>query len=100
MRSQMISEIDSVQPEYLVWVGFRLSWLIKHPSDLEIFDWFNRYADQYYELVGAVNRSATGETSYLWDAAARNHNSYTEGCLLVFKRKPASEIGPVGTSQP
>ena len=94
MQDEMIREIESNKPEYLVWVGYKLSWLVQPSSNLQIFDWFQKYAGEFYEKAGIVDTRATGKTIYLWDDDARNYHGSVEQYLVVYKRKAAVEAVP------
>ena len=52
MQREMIGEIESHQPEYLVWVGSANSWAVRSTSGREIFEWFNQYSREFYEITG------------------------------------------------
>ncbi len=56
MQHEMISEIESVKPEYFVCVNIPTSWLITSSSPTKLLDWYGygRYSRQYYEIVGLV----------------------------------------------
>jgi len=51
MQQEMIGEIESNKPEFLVWVAFDNSWLIHPPFDPAIFRWFDEYAGKFYERL-------------------------------------------------
>ena len=91
MQDEMIREIESSKPEYLVWVAYKLSWMVNSASDMEIFNWCQKYADEFYEKVGIVDTRATGETIHLWDDDARNYHGSSQQYIVIYKRK--SETG-------
>ena len=41
MQRQMISEIESIRPAFLVLVMYKTSWLIRQASDVTILHWFD-----------------------------------------------------------
>lgn len=90
MQKEMISEIESNQPEYIIWAGFDNSWLARPSSERAIFDWFNAYAGEFYERVGIADTDAGGKTVYLWDDEAKNYRGTLEQHLDVYKRRPAA----------
>jgi hypothetical protein len=94
MQHEMINEIETNKPEYLVWIGYKLSWMASSSSDLQIFDWFQKYAGEFYEKVGIVDTRATGKTTYLWGDDARNYHGSVEQYLVVYKRKAGAETAP------
>ncbi len=57
MQDDMIREIESARPEYLVYVTAPLSWLQERESDPHIFTWAKRYLDQGYQLISLPETS-------------------------------------------
>jgi hypothetical protein len=94
MQGEMMREIESNKPEYLVWVAYKLSWMVNSASDMEIFNWCQKYAGEFYDKVGIVDTQANGETIYLWDDDARNYQGSSQQYIVVYKRKPVVETVP------
>ncbi|HZL12537.1 MAG TPA: glycosyltransferase family 39 protein [Verrucomicrobiae bacterium] len=97
MQRDMISEIESNKPEYIVLVGCGNSWVIRPSSDLAIFDWFKKYSKEFYEITGIIEMPSTGEAIYLWDNDVKNHQEIaqlSEHYLIVYKRKSATKTVP------
>ena len=90
MQQEMIHEIEAGQPEYLVWVGYKKSWLIQPSSDLAIFHWFDQYAGDFYERVGVIHVRSTGEIEDIWNVAAKKHYDFPD-YIAVYKRKSLPE---------
>lgn len=55
MQKEMIREIESAQPKYIVFVNEKLSWLIEPNSDRYIFLWSEKYLTDHYLLSGVMN---------------------------------------------
>ncbi len=51
MQDQMIREIETARPEYVVYVASPLSWLRERESDPHIFTWAKRYLDEEYQRI-------------------------------------------------
>jgi 4-amino-4-deoxy-L-arabinose transferase-like glycosyltransferase len=94
MQHEMIQEIETSRPEYLVYVSHGFSWLFQKHSDHTILDWFKHYSGRDYEPVGFVHQNSAGEVECFWGDAAKSHRSSGEEYIAVFQRKPASEITP------
>ena len=91
MQRQMISEIETNRPEYIVHFPQMLSWLTKSTSDRTIFTWLTNYSAQYYEPVGVVGPNARGQTEYLWDDALKARpRAIQPGDIVIYKRRPQS----------
>ncbi|MGB7746301.1 MAG: glycosyltransferase family 39 protein [Verrucomicrobiia bacterium] len=89
MQHEMMREIESNKPEYLVYVSHEFSWIFNPNSDRTIFRWFERYAGQFYEQAGVVDDGPDGKSEYLWGDAARNHHSFKGQYIIVYKLKPS-----------
>jgi 4-amino-4-deoxy-L-arabinose transferase-like glycosyltransferase len=87
MQHEMIREIETVRPEYLVYVSYGFSWIFHPDSNRTIIRWFDDYAGRFYEQVGVVQMNSIGETEYLWDGAAKNQKPAGQ-YITVYKRKP------------
>jgi hypothetical protein len=90
MQHQMMQEIENVRPEYLVWVGYKKSWLIRPSSDLTIFQWFDQYAGDFYERVGVIHLRSDGKIEGIWNDVAKKHYDFSD-YIAVYKRKSSPE---------
>ncbi len=88
MQEQMIGEIESAHPAYLVWVECRTSWLVSADSGQLMFRWFDSYVSAHYEKTGIVEIFSPTRTEFRWDDAARDHPPATANYLTVYKLKP------------
>jgi hypothetical protein len=94
MQREMIQEIESNKPEYMVFVVCRFSWLLKDASNMTILQWFDKYSKDFYEVVGIVQIVPAGEATYLWNDAAKNYHGPLDQCLVIYKRKSILETIP------
>jgi hypothetical protein len=87
MQKEMAREIEASQPEYLVFVKSRLSWLPHRDSNTFIFEWFQSYVENY-ERVGVADQTRP-ETQYIWGAEAEKYLPKSDTAVEIFKRKPS-----------
>ncbi len=85
MQHEMIQEIETNRPEYLVFVNNALSWIRYPHSNLLIYDWATQYADHFYQQIGVV-RSVHGRIVAVWGPAAEKAD-ITNQCLVVYQRR-------------
>jgi hypothetical protein len=64
MQREMMREIEAARPKYLVFVVVPQSWLRQPNSEVEIFDWFDRYTAADFRLDGVVNIVSRDRTDY------------------------------------
>jgi hypothetical protein len=85
MQQEMIREIESARPKFLVLVVMNRSWLVWPDSDLSIFKWAATYCDVNYDEVALINISDNGTDYYL--SGHPSNVTRTPDHILVYQRK-------------
>jgi hypothetical protein len=85
MQEEMIHEIETARPRFLVLVVMNRSWLAGRESDQTIYRWADVYCDANYEEVGLVNISEQG-TDYYWGGRPADITP-TVDHILIYRRK-------------
>jgi hypothetical protein len=86
MQKEMIKEIETAKPKFIVSCVVHYSWLRNPGSPSLIFDWFTKYAQENYTVVGITDMLPTGSI-YKWDAEAYTYSPTSDNFVLIFKRK-------------
>ena len=95
MQKEMIREIEKANPDYVVFVHIKYSWLQYADSNPLIFDWFGKYQRERLQLAGFVGIASDGPTEYRWfDGPETNVQTTVESWLAIFKRRADGEQGP------
>lgn len=87
MQQEMIDEIESVWPAYLVLVRSGTSWLARPDSERKILEWADRYMRDCYAPVGIADMVAPDRTVYAFDAEVARYRPVSESGLYVFRRR-------------
>ena len=87
MQKEMIKEIETNSPLFLVFVGIKTSWLMKRDSKTLIFDWFEQYIEDHYRRVGVVEIVSLDKTIYKWGEESIRHNPRSKHVVFVFKKR-------------
>lgn len=87
MQREMIEQIESNRPEFLVFVNVRASWLVRSASEKMIFSWLSDYLQKYYETVGVVDILSQENTVSYWDDESLKYSPRSESWLAVYRRK-------------
>ena len=85
MQQEMIREIETARPKFLILVVVNKSWLAGPDSDQSIFRWADRYCDENYDEVGLINISDQG-TDYYFSGRPANVKPTAEH-ILIYRRK-------------
>jgi hypothetical protein len=87
MQTEMIRQIESARPKYIVMVNTPASWLESKDSLDLIFRWAARYLSANYEPVGIIDILSLTETSYLWDSQVAGYIPKSDSSVVVYKRR-------------
>jgi hypothetical protein len=87
MQKEMIRQIEAAAPRFLVYVNVEVSWLMRRDSYTAIFDWFNRYQRESYEIAGVADIVSANKTVFAWGDEARKYSPQSSSWVAVFRRK-------------
>jgi hypothetical protein len=83
----MIAQLEKNKPVFIVLCQFPFSWLAQPGTPKKIFDWADKYINDYYTPVGFVDYfSATG-WHFFFNDDIKNRTQQPENSLVVLKRK-------------
>jgi hypothetical protein len=86
MQREMIREIETAAPRFLVFVSATRSWIARPGSDRTIFSWFEAY-QRGFTCVGVADILPAQETVYRWGDAASAYAPRSDVWLMVFERQ-------------
>ena len=87
MQEEMIREIESSSPKFLVLVYVSTSWLARPNSEKYIFGWLDDYTRRNYLLVGVADIIFPEMTVYRWDDDAKKYTLRSPAHVLVFMKR-------------
>jgi hypothetical protein len=87
MQREMVREIESALPKFLVFVNVSTSWLVRPDSEKLIFQWVRKYCREHYDVVGIVDILSMDVTEYRWDDEAKGYAPRSQCWLGVYKRR-------------
>jgi hypothetical protein len=91
MQREMIGEIESAKPEFIVSVSYKFSWLKQASSDLAIVREMREYTRQFYVPVAAVGRRPEGQAA--WDGGQSTNAvpDFPPESMILYQRKPGAD---------
>ena len=87
MQAEMIAQLESARPRFLVLVNVDMSWSRRPGSSLEILDWAARTVDADYRQVGLVEIPPDAPARSVWGDAAGSAAPRTQSYVAVFERR-------------
>ena len=84
MQDEMIREVESAKPLYVVYVLSRDSWDTRSGADTHIFDWTDGYVRGNYTLVGIADGG--NRDVYRWGYEAMNYRPRRKEFVAIYQR--------------
>ncbi|HEV2692636.1 MAG TPA: glycosyltransferase family 39 protein [Verrucomicrobiae bacterium] len=91
MQHEMMQEITSAKPEFVVLVNYQLSWLNDANSDTTIVDWMREYVPAFYDEIGSVGLNEKREVAANWVGTDGPDVTLVGGKIEVYRRKPDAD---------
>ena len=85
MQRDMIREIETNSPEFVVFVNQDFSWQQKTRSDVTIFKWWDDYKTNY-TVVGLVEQNWPQPSQFFWGKDAAAHGQWKGPGMEIFWR--------------
>jgi hypothetical protein len=86
MQEEMIRQIESARPKYVILVGVPTSWLRHAESESLILTWVDQYIKTYYGVVGLVNILSSDRTDYYFEQMPESLPQLG-AYVLIYQRK-------------
>jgi hypothetical protein len=86
MQEEMIREVMSSKPKFIVVVKIDTSWLMRPDSEKYIFGWLSEYIRTDYTLVGIADIISDETTVYRWDGNAEDYAIQSPYHVLIFEK--------------
>lgn len=86
MQREMIAEIESNAPAFIVYSTIGSSWQRRPNSNPAIFNWWASYQANY-DLVGIAEILSLVETKFYWNEDAARHGPLQNIGLEIYRRK-------------
>ncbi len=94
MQEQMIREVESASPKFLVFVNVSTSWLARPDSEKMIFEWLAQYMDKYYRKVGIIDIISQKLTVYRWGRECEDYGPRSSHWVAVLQREGKNSSKP------
>jgi tetratricopeptide (TPR) repeat protein len=91
MQEEMIREVESADPEFVVFANVRSSWLPRPGSKQLLFEWFSRYINRF-DRVGVVDLISDDSIVYMWDEDSIGYRPLSDIWISVHRKKGKARL--------
>ena len=85
MQAEMIREVETAKPEFLVFIQMHESWNTRQHADERIFDWMDSYIKSNYTLEGIADGG--NHDIYAWGPQAAFYRPRKPEFTLIYRRR-------------
>lgn len=87
MQDELIAQLESALPRYLVLVNVDMSWSRRPDSSLKILEWAAATVDAGYRQIGLVEMLPGAPSRSVWGDAAASATPTSRSFVAVFERR-------------
>jgi hypothetical protein len=87
MEHELVNEVETAAPEFVVYVPIATSWGRDHQSSTEVFDWISQYVGNNYDLIGTAEIGPEF-TLYNWDQGSLAHRQWKDAAGIFWPSVP------------
>jgi hypothetical protein len=97
MREEMMHELETNQPDYLIYVDVWDSWGERNgmPQAAGFLEWLQDFRTKNYERVGVADileHSGKDQTQYIWGDNARTYVTKSSQVIYLLKKKQVPDF--------
>jgi hypothetical protein len=105
MREEMMHQLETNQPDYLVYVDVWDSWGERNgmPQAAAFLEWLQNFRTKNYEPVGVADileGSGRDQTQYVWGDYARTYLAKSSQVIYLLKRKQVADLSAAEIHRP
>ena len=89
MQEQIVHEIESNDPRYLVYVHVPNSWGREQDSRVDVLRWFGEYRRRY-GIIGLADLEVGGRSEIRWGEQGASMRPQSETWAAVYERRPGA----------
>jgi hypothetical protein len=93
MQQEMIRQIESTAPEYVVVMAVAASWLPRPDSDTRLFEWWLQSYVTNFTAAGVVVINPSGESQYFLGTDVTNFQRVPDRGLVIYRRNHSPPFG-------
>jgi hypothetical protein len=87
MRAEFTSDVQRVQPKYVVFVNHPYSWSITDGDHRDVHAWAYRYAKNNYRPIGLYEMDGTARDARIWSENPAQLQPQASRFIQVYIRK-------------
>lgn len=86
-QKEFIADVENAKPKYFIFYNHQISLFVQRGSDQYIFQWYNKYVTENYNLIGLVDMVDGYAANYVWREQLTNFKPQSQTNIYIYERK-------------
>ena len=86
-QKEFISDVERTKPKYFIFYNHQISLFVQRGSDQSIFNWYNKYVTENYNLIGLVDMVDGYVSTYVWRDQLKGYKPQSQTNIYIYERK-------------
>ena len=87
MQEEMIAQIETANPEFVIYVNIPMSWLVRPNSVKKILEWCPQYLSARYDVAGIADIAANRPTIWRWNNETADYKPVSSSVIVLKRRQ-------------
>lgn len=86
-QREFVRDVEKAAPRYIIFYNHPISLMVQQGVDQYIFEWYNKYVTEKYQLIGLVDMIEGYSSNYVWKEQLLNYKPQAQNLIYIFERK-------------
>jgi len=87
-QREFVRGIEKDKPRYFIFFNHQISLFVQPGSDKYVFEWYDKYTRENYNLIGCVDMVDGYSSTYIWREQLNTFRPQGQAQIYIFERKP------------
>ncbi len=86
-QREFVSDVEKAKPKYFIFFNHQISLFVQPNTDQYVFEWYNKYITENYNLIGLVDMVDGYTSTYVWREQLNNYKPQAQNRVYIYERK-------------
>jgi hypothetical protein len=86
-QKEFIADVEKAKPRFVIFYNHPLSLLVQKDADQSVFEWYNKYVTENYNLIGLVDMIEGYSSTYVWKEQLATYAPQAQNRIYIFEKK-------------
>ncbi|MEI6021709.1 MAG: hypothetical protein WCR21_11325, partial [Bacteroidota bacterium] len=86
-QREFVSDVEKAKPKYFIFFNHQISLFVQPNTDQYVFEWYNKYITENYNLIGLVDMVDGYTSTYVWREQLNTYKPQAQNRVYIYERK-------------